>query len=90
MEIQLTFECYISDAIAITIKNKAKRNRVPIVVQWVKNQHSVHEDVRLIPVLTHGVKDLVLPQAMAYIAAAAQIPPLAWEFPYTIGLAIYF
>ena len=33
---------------------------VPIVVQWVKNPNSIHEDVGSIPGLTQWVKDLAL------------------------------
>ena len=34
---------------------------VPIVVQWVKNPTSIHEDEGLIPGLDQWVKDLALP-----------------------------
>ena len=37
---------------------------VPIVVQWVKNPTSIHEDASSIPGLTPWVKDLVLPPAV--------------------------
>ena len=36
---------------------------VPIMVQGVKNPTSIHEEVGLIPGLTHWVKDLALLQA---------------------------
>ena len=38
---------------------------VPFVAQWVKDLHSVHEDVGLIPGLTQWVKDPALGQAAA-------------------------
>ena len=39
----------------------------PIVAHWVKNMVSIHEDVScLIPGLTQRVKDLALPQGVAY------------------------
>ena len=41
---------------------KTKRG-VPLVAQWVKNQHSVGEDQGSIPGLAQWVKDLALPQA---------------------------
>ena len=63
----------------------------------LKTQHSVPEGAGLISVLAQWVKDLVLPQAAAQVcrcgsdlmlpwlwyglAAAAPIPPLAWEPP---------
>ena len=43
------------------------------MAQWVKNPTNSHEDVGLIPGLTLWVKDLVLPQAMAKVAAEVQI-----------------
>ena len=38
---------------------------VPIMVQWVKDPTSIHEDVGSIPGLAERVKDLVLMQAVA-------------------------
>ena len=38
---------------------------VSTVAQWVKTQHSVHEDADVIPGLTQWVKDLAMPQAVA-------------------------
>ena len=50
-----------------------KPPRVPIVAQWVKKQHSVHEHVSLIPALAQWVKDLALPQGVIQVTDAAQI-----------------
>lgn len=35
-----------------------------LLVQWVKNLTSIHEDVGSIPVLTQWIKDVALPQAV--------------------------
>ena len=40
---------------------------VPVVAQPVKNLTSIHGDAGLVPGLTQWVKDLVLPQAAAWI-----------------------
>ena len=46
----------------INIRKKKKKNlEFPIVAQWLTNPTSIHEDTGLIPGLTQGVKDLVLP-----------------------------
>lgn len=45
------------------------------MVQRVKNLTTIHEDVGLIPSLTHWVKDLVLPQAAVQLAHVVPIPP---------------
>ena len=37
---------------------------VPVVAQRIKNPTSIHEDSGLIPGLTQGVKDPVLPRAV--------------------------
>ena len=47
------------------------------MAQQVKNLAGIHEDVGLIPGLTHWVKDPVLLQAMAWVADVAQILDLA-------------
>ena len=44
---------------------------VPVVAHQVKDY--IHKDAVLIPGLTQWVKDLVLPQAVMYVADSAQI-----------------
>ena len=46
------------------------------------------EDVSSIPGLVQWVKDLALPQTVAYVSPAAPIQPLAQELPYATGVAI--
>ena len=50
---------------------------VPIVAQCVKNLTSLHEDAGSIPGLQSGVSVAVAPTG-----------PLAWEPPYTAGVAL--
>ena len=44
-------------------EKKKKKKGVPVVVQWVMNLISIHEDVGLIPDLNQWVKDLAMPRA---------------------------
>ena len=61
---------------------------VPIVAQQVKNLTCIHEDVGLIPGLTHSVKDLALLWLRCRPAAAVLIRPLAWELPCAVGVTL--
>ena len=54
----------------------------------LRTQHNVCEDAVLIPGLSPWIKDLVLSQAAAWVAAAAPVPPLARELPYASGVAL--
>ena len=74
------------------------------MVQPVKNPASIHEAVVSIPALTQWAKgsgiavsrgtdfrcglDPVLPWLWHRLAAAAPIPPQAWELPYATGAVL--
>ena len=70
------------------------------MVQQVKNPTSILEGVGSIPGITHWVKDrgrgvgcrhssdVALLWPWRRLAAAAPVQPLAWELPYTIGVAL--
>ena len=55
-------------------RKNLKKQGVPVVAPQVKNPTGIHEDAGLIPGLTQGVKGPALPQAMVWVADAAQIP----------------
>ena len=78
-----------------------RKQGAPIVVQWVTNPTNVYEDMGLIPGLVQWVEDLVflwsrvqmqlestVAVAMARVAVAALIQPLAWELPHVTGVAL--
>ena len=67
--------------------NKTVRG-VPTVAQQVKNPPSIHEDSGLICGLAWWVKDLVLLWLWHRLVATAPIGRLAWEPPYTLGVAL--
>ena len=58
------------------------------MAQQVKNPTSTCEGADSIPGLAQWVKDLLLPQAAVYVAAAAPILPLAQELPSATDLAV--
>ena len=59
----------------------------PLWFSGLRTQPSVPEDVGLIPVLAHGVRDPVWQWLWCRLAAQLQ-SDLAWELPYATGVAI--
>ena len=59
--------------VTLSLKKKKTNPRVSFVVQQIKYPPSIHEDVGSVPGLAQWVKDLVLLQAVAEVADAAQI-----------------
>ena len=57
------------------LNTKLHYSRSSRLAQWLTNPTRNHEVLGPIPVLAQWVKDLVLPQAVVYIADAARIPP---------------
>ena len=62
------------------------------MAQWVKNLTAaawVAVEVQVRPqAWQSGLKDLALPEALAWVAAVAWMQSLAQELPYAVGVAI--
>ena len=56
------------------------------MAQQVTHPTSIHEDAGLIPGLGYWLKDPMW--LWCRLAAAALIPPLAWELPFAAGAAL--
>ena len=67
---------------------RKKNTGVSVVIQWVKNWSSIHEDVGLIPGPAQWVKDSSLLWLWCRLAAVAPIQPLVWKLPYATTVAL--
>ena len=61
---------------------------VPIVAQWLTNPTNTHEDVGLILALLRRLRIQCCCELWHRLTATALIRPLAWEPPYTTGVAL--
>ena len=79
--------CICPFSLATSEKKKVYLQKFPLWLS-IRTQCSLCKGAGPIPGLVLWVKDLMLPQTVAQVAAAALIRPLAQEFPYATGVAI--